>query len=829
MNGRANIGGPGERNGTGRSSPDSPAAATDRFARGSGFSGAGRRFGCGGSPGGPGCADPGGVRYPGVRPAAPPNRPPAVSDAPAHAHDAPRLRLVLCLHDHQPVGNFDGVFADACRDSYEPFLDVFEPFDSLKIALHTSGSLLEWLEANRPAYLDRVRALVDAGRVEILGGPFYEPILAGIPRRDRVGQMTRYSDHLERLFGNKVRGMWLPERVWEQQFAADISEAGLDYCVLDDGHLKAAGLRDGEINGHFLTEDDGRMIALFPGDETLRYLIPFRPPHETIEYLRGVADAREAAGAPRGTAVTFGDDGEKFGTWPGTKATVYDKGWLREFFAALSENVDWLRTATFAETLDAVPPAGEISVPDCSYREMTGWALSAERQSELDGLTHAKENDADWPALKPYVRGGNWRNFRSKYPEAREMYARAGEISARLAAAGAACDGDFRDEIDGARTHLYKAQCNCSYWHGAFGGLYLPHLRNAVYKHLIAADTLLEAAAGRPCGGRANRWCGVSAGDYDLDARKEIRLAGDQLVAYLKPSRGGHLYELDVRGAEHNLLATLDRRPEPYHAKIRAHAAAEQHDAPAEEGDAAVSIHDLVQFKQPDLDQKLGYDRFATKALVDRFLEPGLTAGQFRAGAGELSDCPTGVFETTIKRSDAAATVVMTRTARLSRFAVGMTKTVVLAAGSNALAVRYEFSGLPAGRPIHFATAIHLAGMAGSAEDRYFHDAAGDRRGTLDTPLDLPRADRLGLCDEWLGLDAALELDEPGGIWTYPVETVSGSEAGFESVFQSCAVVPHWEVVVPADGRWSVGLSLTCDASAARAQRLDREGLRAAA
>ena len=746
--------------------------------------------------------------------------------------DSPRLRLILCLHNHQPVGNFDGVFADAFRDSYEPFLDAFEPFGDLKIALHTSGSLLEWLEQHRPAYLDRVRALVDAGRVEILGGPFYEPILAGIPRRDRVGQMERYSDHLERLFGRPVRGMWLPERVWEQQFAGDIAAAGLDYCVLDDGHLRAAGLRDGDLNGHFLTEDDGRVISLFPGDERLRYLIPFRPPQETIDHLRHVADAREAAGAPPGTAAVFGDDGEKFGTWPGTKAAVYEKGWLRRFFETLSDNADWLRTATFAETLDAVPPAGEVSVPDCSYREMTEWALNTPRQTELHDLVEAKTPEADWATLKPYVRGGNWRNFRTKYPEAREMYARMVEVSARLRDLSDTDPGAEASEE--ARTHLYKAQCNCSYWHGAFGGLYLPHLRNAVYKHLIEADAALERAES---GGARDRWCAVAARDYDLDARKEVRLAGDKLVAYLKPARGGQLYELDVRGASHNLLATLDRRPEPYHAKILKHAAGLTDDAPAAEphaahdGDDAVSIHDLVHFKQPGLDRKLGYDARPTKAFVDDFLEPGLTAAEYRAGSGRLSDAACGVYEATIRRSAAAASCVMTRTVNLARFAVGVTKTVTLAAGANALTVRYEFAGLPAGRPVHFGTAVHLAGMAGSAEDRYFHDAAGARRGTLDSILELDETGRIGLCDEWLGLDVALEFDAPGGVWTYPIETVSGSESGFESVFQSCAVVPHWEFVAPADGRWAVGLTLTCDASAAQARRLeaDRPALRRAA
>ena len=517
----------------------------------------------------------------------------------------------------------------------------------------------------------------------------------------------------------------------------------------------------------------------------------------------------------------FGDDGEKFGTWPGTRKTVYEEGWLREFFAALCDNADWLRTATFAETLDAVPPAGRISVPDGSYREMTEWALPAARQTELHDLCEAGGSGAhgeDWPALKPYVRGGNWRNFRTKYPEAREMAARMQEVSDRLAAAerdGAADPGD----LEAARVHLYKAQCNCSYWHGAFGGLYLPHLRNAVYTHLIEADTLLERAAGRPCGGRSGRWCGVAASDFDLDGRKEVKLCGDRLAAYLAPARGGVLYELDVRGAAHNALATLDRTPEPYHAKILAHAAGGGDRR--EDGGAAVSIHDLVQFKQPDLDAKIAYDARRTKGLVDHFLEPGLTADAFRRGGGSLCGAGEGVFETVVRRSKEKAEAVMTRTARLSRFSVGVTKTVSLAAGGNSLAVRYEFDGLPAGRPVHFASATHVAGMAGGAEDRYFHDESGDRRGTLDAELDLRDATRLGLCDEWLGLDVALEWDVPGGVWTYPVETVSGSEAGFESVFQSCAVVPHWEFVAPADGRWSVGLTLTCDASAARAKRLE--------
>ena len=80
------------------------------------------------------------------------------------------IRFLFVLHDHQPIGNFDSVFEQAYQDSYRPFLDVFERYERLKMALHTSGPLMEWLDLHHPEYLDRLRHLVAAGRIEIIGG-----------------------------------------------------------------------------------------------------------------------------------------------------------------------------------------------------------------------------------------------------------------------------------------------------------------------------------------------------------------------------------------------------------------------------------------------------------------------------------------------------------------------------------------------------------------------------------------------------------------------------------------------------------------------------------
>ena len=121
-----------------------------------------------------------------------------------------QVRLILALHNHQPVGNFDGVFEEAYRTSYRPFLDVLEDYPEIPFALHTSGPLLEWLVDQHPEYIARLRALVEAGRVEILGGGFFEPILTMIPHRDRVGQIQSILDLSRRSFSRtRIRGMWV--------------------------------------------------------------------------------------------------------------------------------------------------------------------------------------------------------------------------------------------------------------------------------------------------------------------------------------------------------------------------------------------------------------------------------------------------------------------------------------------------------------------------------------------------------------------------------------------------------------------------------------------
>ncbi|HUS38522.1 MAG: alpha-amylase/4-alpha-glucanotransferase domain-containing protein [Pirellulales bacterium] len=710
------------------------------------------------------------------------------------------IRFVLLLHNHQPIGNFDHVFEQAYQDSYLPFLEVFEPYDELRIGLHTSGPLMEWLDRRHPEYLDRLGRLVHAGRIEIVGGAFYEPILPSIPPRDRRGQIASYTEWLQNRLNCHVEGMWVPERVWEQSLTADIAAAGIRYTLLDDFHFKNAGFREEELYSYYVTEDQGQMLRVFPGSERLRYLIPFQPPEATIDYLRQVAESRP------NSVLIFGDDGEKLGTWPGTKEHVYDNGWLRQFFDILCENRDWIDVVTPGEAIRDVPPMGKIYVPEGSYREMTEWALPADRQVEFEHTKHILQDSELWDRTSPFVRGANWRNFKVRYPETDEMYARMMMVSDRLLQQSTekSVDPAAKELLERAKTDVYRAQCNCSYWHGAFGGVYLPHLRNAVYQHLISAENLLDQAAGR--GNQS--FLEVHSSDVNFDGEDEVVVSTDCLAAFFQPACGGRLYELDVRSICHNLLATLSRRPEAYHDKVRGGATGDDADV--------ASIHDRVVFKQDGLDQLLQYDSYLRKALHDHFYDADITLEQIKNGsATERGDFLSGRYRSEVSQSRDRAIVTLVRQGRASDAEFTISKSIAFAAGSSTLEVTYQIDGLPTDRPLHFAVEWNFAGMPSGADDRYFYDADRNTLGQLGTQLDLQDVQGIGLVDEWLGIDLGLSCNRATNWWTLPVQSVSQSEGGFEAVHQSVAVMPHWLIQGDAQGRWGMTMALSIDTTLA--------------
>ncbi len=534
------------------------------------------------------------------------------------------------MHFHQPVGNFDHVFEQHVQDVYRPFLERLVERRFFPIALHVSGPLLEWLEAHEPALVDLIGRLVTAGDVELLLSGYYEPVLIALPRQDRLEQLLWMREAIGRRFGVEPTGLWLTERVWEPDLTADLAEAGIRYALVDDRHFLVSGFARERLHAPFRTESGGRSIGLIPIDERLRYLVPFKPPADTVTYLRRLREA----GAP---LAVLADDGEKFGGWPGTKEWVYDRGWLSQFLDAMGTLVAGgdIRLTSFATALTEVPSGGLAYLPTASYREMEAWALPPEAAIRLARLERELGSERLAGPDGALVRGGHWRNFLVRYPEANRMHKKMQAVSALCRRRGDPAE---------ARRAIGRAQCNDAYWHGVFGGLYLPHLRRAVWHNLAVAER--ELRQGEPLA--------FDLVDLDGDGFEEIWVHSSAFSAIVSPHRGGTVEEYSMFTAGVNYADTLTRRREAYHQlAVEAHA----RDAPVREG--TPTIHEIE--KAVRLERLPAVDRDPRALFVDRVLAADLGLEAYAAGEYEPLMTWDGIPAACEARSEDACVEVVCR------------------------------------------------------------------------------------------------------------------------------------------------------------------------
>lgn len=706
-----------------------------------------------------------------------------------------KAHLSLVVHGHQPVGNFDSVFRSSYELSYKPFLDAVERHEVLRAALHFTGPLLDWLEANEPSYLERISLLASTGRVELLGGGLYEPILAVLPWDDADEQLVRMSDRVESITGRRPRGIWLAERVWEPELASTLAFAGVEYTILDDTHFVGAGLAAEDLDGIFVTEDRGQPVHLVPISRRLRHLIPYRESDEILGVLR-----ETAARANRDSLLLMGDDIEKFGVWPGSHAWVFENRWIDRFAEALAGASDWLSVLLPTEAVDTLAPRGRVYLPTASYHEMTEWSMPEPATAELVRLTkllEATDHDDARSTLR-FLRGGFWRSFLAKYPESNTIHKRMLDVSARLA------ELDASDERwERAYDHLLRAQCNDGYWHGLFGGLYSPHLRAALYENLIHAEAIADEIEGR------GREVLVEERDFDCDGLRELVVSTRELTAVVDPGDGG-LPVFDFKTAGFALANTLQRRHEHYHATVEA-AEPETNATPAgsilDVAAAAVetvarAVEAAVEGVVETVETALGvsppreherhttglashvvYDHGPRNIFTVFALDPETSADAFASQrfdpyarvAGpctverEVKDDST-TLKLTYERPDVVVEQYLT-------FHVGRAE-VTCTAGV------HSRDGHPRVRLVVIECNLNL--LAGNAHDRYY------QIGSLTQPLawrgELTELERLALVDEWQGLRIDLTTDRHGSWWCFPIYTVSLSEEGLERVYQGSSV-----------------------------------------
>jgi len=507
-----------------------------------------------------------------------------------------KIPLLFGVHMHQPVDNFGESVDEAIKLCYKPFFETMLRYKEFKFSVHCSGWLLERIRQQNPEIFENMKTLTQAGSIEWIGAGYYEPVLSSIPSRDRIAQIDMLSNYILKHFGVKPKGLWLTERVWESSLIPDIKSCGIEYVVLDDYHFLSSGFDAKDMGGYYKTEEGGVELGLFPISKSLRYALPFFSVKKAIE---SILAQKKGKNSP---AVIF-DDGEKFGLWPQTHEWVYQKKWLQKFVEEVIQNKD-IKTQHYFEYMQKNRSLGIAYLNNTSYFEMGEWSLRAEQTLAFEELKQSVGDDYFEQKGVAFLKGGIWKNFFIKYIESNYLHKRMLYFSARQNTLGS-----------GVVESLYKLQTNDVFWHGVFGGLYLPNLRDNAYRYLLEIEKSVS-----------KKDITTQILDIDMDGFDELKVLSSKLSVVISSKNGASMVEFGSLGSLFNYQNTLMRRKEAYHEKILNPKEIEHRQS----DDEINTIHSDALEVDEELKGELVYDWHPKYSFVDHFSNTEFSLESFR-------------------------------------------------------------------------------------------------------------------------------------------------------------------------------------------------------
>lgn len=694
-----------------------------------------------------------------------------------------KVFFLFGVHCHQPVGNLDAVFKKAFLKAYSPFINILEKFPLIKTTLHFSGCLIEWLETEESAFLEKLRTLSQRGQIEMMGGGFYEPMFCSIPEKDVAGQILMMAERMTQLFQKTPKGCWIPERIWESVLPRILSLTGHSYTLLDSSLFLRTGIPNEKIRGYFVTEKEGHTVSVFPIQQKLRYLIPFQKPEKTIEYLRYVASDIEDV------AISYADDGEKFGLWPGTHSLVYEQGWLESFFKLLEKNRDTIKTLTFSEYHDNHKPEGLVYLPPLSYDEMMEWALPAEAWVLYNEFREKIKQLDQEDSYSQFLSAGFWNNFFMKYPESNNMNKKMLLLSRQLESAKKT--PETNDILNKAAQALYKGQCGCGYWHGMFGGVYLGYLRSAVYKHLINCENYMDRLS-RGSGD----WIDYSLQDFHRKQSEDVLISGKNLNAYFSPDYGGTLFELDIKHRCFNLLNTMTRQMEWYHSQLKE--AYDETVMPADEQE-----DDSESAVPADFQGSIAYDWYRRLCFLDHFLGSQTTLENFSFSRyPELGGFVTAPYKLTeIKKTGTEVCFTLACNNFVSDnnkdYSLRIEKNFRIIDPLKEIHAAYKIMNTSEkDLDLWFGVEFNLNYLAENTPEKYFRIPGWKEKLSMSLSGEFYDIESFEACNSAEGFGLRFYVDRMAMLWCFPLKTVSRSEKGFELTYQGSTILLHWKMTV---------------------------------
>lgn len=668
---------------------------------------------------------------------------------------AKTTKLLFGIHMHQPVDNFDWVIEHGVEVCYGPFFEVMSKYPEFKFSVHCSGWLLEQIETLHPKLYAQMMTLATNGSIELFSAGYYEPILSVIPSEDRVKQIDMLNKRIQSDFKQTAKGLWLTERVWESSLVPDLHRAGIGYTVMDDYHFQCAGFDEDILDGYYMSEEGGKEIGLFPISKKLRYAIPFLNVSSAIKAIKSYDREENAA------AIIF-DDAEKFGMWPGTHEWVYEKGWLEEFVQAVLAD-EAIETMHYKTYFEQERTRGIAYLPNVSYYEMGEWSLRADDALKLEALKHEMGQERYENEGVKFLKGGIWKNFFVKYEESNRIHKRTLELS------------KVRKSVNKVQFNaaLYKAQTNDALWHGVFGGLYLPNLRDNAYRYIIEAENV-----------RYGKKSVLVCDQNELDGYDKVKAVSSNHIFRFDAAHGGQLVEFDNKKACFNWQNTLTRRKEAYHQRILSDEKVEE---VRFEEDGIDTIHHAAVEVDDTLREAIIYDWYLKNSFIDHISDEHFNGGNFRyCNFREYGDFANQPFDLDLGKKS----VTFSRDGGLYLPEKMQTK----------LVKTYE----PHKNGFDFEISLTTKSQKNFKYvlEHNFHFSEYETLLVNDAPLlengMIQETKVLKIYDYHLKQNISITLDQPCDIYYYQLKTLSQSEHGFDLSVQGVSfamVVPFSQVL----------------------------------
>ncbi|GDX80416.1 alpha-amylase [Deltaproteobacteria bacterium] len=739
------------------------------------------------------------------------------------------LGLVLCITNTQPPGTTGTEVRRSCERAYFPMLDLLDEFTALKVSMHWSGLLVEWMELHAPERLEQLYKLVHAGRIEILGGLHGGAVLPSLPERDAVGQVQVCLRWWRQHGDVRVRGAWLPYYGWDPVAPRIFGRLGVQFSVLEVSQLGSGANGD----GYWLAEREGSILALFGADPVLSRMAPSASPQKVIEHLA----ARARAGNRVVTMVMRGEDFGAALESSSTRSFSGERAWVRRFFLALVEASPWLKLAHFGTVLDRLRPSGRIYPPASVQMSVAASALGGGPGAAWQTLLADVRRGTD-PSLQrvaPFLRIPGWESTLASSPEVLRLHRRMLRTSREVARlrsllrddVGHRGDGEgLTEALEDATAALYRGQNGSAYVHGADVGAQLGDIRHHAWSNLVRAEYAVHTALGD-----ADRLM-VEQSDHDGDGRNEVIVRTPSLCAFVSPAQGGTLTELDSWTLPGNLLNVRTRVGEPHHdAVLRGDDLPQLIEESPEVTTLIIDDEDetdevtvdetdrVMHFSGIDLASRLHYDRHVRGGFVDHFFGPETTLQNLRTGRyAEAGDFVGADYQLLAVHDDSASEVAVSL-ARDGNVVEGtalrlvrLVKRYVFPKDVPLVEVRYEIVNRYH-EPVRtrFAVGIDINLDSSCGPDTFLETGNG-RRIRLDEAGELDELTELSLVDMQRGFRFTLSPRQPARVWHFPIETISRSPRGVAPVFQGVALYFWWPMELWGQEKRRVEISASLEA-----------------